>query len=315
MLKLDTEDALSELHTGNVKEHLHLEYKASDAIDKKNDAKKLEMARDVSAFANADGGQIVYGMSETDHEPAGLDDGFDPKAYPEIWFEQVLQQHITPIIEGVRPYHVLLHTGRVAVVIDVPATKADPHQVSDGRYYRRHNYNRLIMEHYEVQQAFRRTTTAEPFVTLSLRNNPTHLVYDSNVETSRDFTVYAHISNRSNQPAMYAQITIGVDADLTVMKKGSYTPAGTRLDERRKYNLFRQQWSSSQRLPIFKEAVFPLVDSDFSVSVHSAYLRGSTHFYLPVEVLSPGFSSLETWYLHCFQHHVKLLPPRPDVEP
>ena len=27
------------------------------------------MARDVSAFANADGGQIIYGMMEQDHEP------------------------------------------------------------------------------------------------------------------------------------------------------------------------------------------------------------------------------------------------------
>ena len=37
-----------------------MEYKASPAIDKGDDAKKLEMARDVAAFANADGGQIVY---------------------------------------------------------------------------------------------------------------------------------------------------------------------------------------------------------------------------------------------------------------
>jgi predicted HTH transcriptional regulator len=56
------------------------------------------MARDVSAFANADGGQLVYGMTERDHEPAGLDQGIEAKLYPEIWFEQVLQQHITPSI-------------------------------------------------------------------------------------------------------------------------------------------------------------------------------------------------------------------------
>ena len=90
MLKLDTKGELEALHNNNVKESLHLEYKASDAIDKKDDRKKLEMARDVSAFANADGGQVVYGMMEKDHEPAGLDQGIDAKTYPEIWFEQVL---------------------------------------------------------------------------------------------------------------------------------------------------------------------------------------------------------------------------------
>src|SRR5438067_2535700 len=123
MLKLGTEKALAALHACDVKESLHLEYKASDAIDKRDDKKKIEIARDVSAFANADGGQIVYGMTEKDHEPAGLDEGIDPKQYPEIWFEQVLQQHITPILSSVRPYHVPLKSGRVAVVIDVPATK------------------------------------------------------------------------------------------------------------------------------------------------------------------------------------------------
>jgi hypothetical protein len=156
MLKLQTKAELEALHTGNVKEGLHLEYKASDAIDKMDDSKKIEMARDVSAFANADGGQIVYGMTEKDHEPAGLDQGLDAKAYPEIWFEQVLQQHITPKIAGIRPRHVSLGKSMVAVVIDVPATEGDPHQVSDGRYYRRHNFNRLIMEHYEIRDAIRR---------------------------------------------------------------------------------------------------------------------------------------------------------------
>jgi Putative DNA-binding domain len=156
MLKLDDKSKLEALHTGNVKEGLHLEYKASDAVDKASDTKKLEMARDVSAFANADGGQLVYGMTENEHEPAGLDQGIDAKLYPEIWFEQVLQQHITPGISGLRPRHVPLGNSMVAVVIDVPATKGDPHQMSDGRYYRRHNFNRLIMEHYEVRDAMRR---------------------------------------------------------------------------------------------------------------------------------------------------------------
>lgn len=100
MLSLKTEAEIEALHADGVRESLHLEYKASGAVDKADNSKKLEMARDVSAFANADGGQIIYGMTEKDHDPTGLDKGLDPKAYPEIWFEQVLQQHITPTHYG-----------------------------------------------------------------------------------------------------------------------------------------------------------------------------------------------------------------------
>ena len=59
-----------------------------------------------------------------DHEPAGLDNGFDPKVYPEIWFEQALQQHITPAIRGLKIRHVPLGEGFVAVVIGMLASAA-----------------------------------------------------------------------------------------------------------------------------------------------------------------------------------------------
>ena len=103
MLSLKTEAELNALHENNVRENLHLEYKASGAVDKKDDKKKLEMARDISAFANSDGGQIVYGMTETDNDPVGLDEGLDPKTYPEIWFEQIVQQHVTRTKAASRP--------------------------------------------------------------------------------------------------------------------------------------------------------------------------------------------------------------------
>jgi hypothetical protein len=64
-------------------------------------------------------------MTETDNDPAGLDEGLDPKTYPEIWFEQIVQQHVTPHIVGLKPHHVPLQSGRIAVVIDVPAPKGD----------------------------------------------------------------------------------------------------------------------------------------------------------------------------------------------
>jgi hypothetical protein len=208
MLILTTEAELTALHHGVVKESLHLEYKASGSLDKRDNRTKIEMARDVSAFANADGGQIVYGMKENkDNEPDGLDAGFDPREYPEIWFEQVLQQYVTPLPTEVKPRHIPLSTGRVAVVIDIPASNGDPHQV-DGRYYRRHNFNRLAMEHYEVRDMFRRST--HPNLTIKfcfdgMKQRET-LRYTPNAEHHAPVGLSPIISNKANEPALYAVV-------------------------------------------------------------------------------------------------------------
>ena len=53
MMRLDTERELIALHSGNVKESLYFEYKASVAVDKKDDTKKLEIDRDISERCRA----------------------------------------------------------------------------------------------------------------------------------------------------------------------------------------------------------------------------------------------------------------------
>ena len=270
MLKLHTKAELEALQTSNVKEGLHLEYKASGAIDKRDDSKKLEMARDVSAFANADGGQVVYGMTEKDHEPAGLDQGVDAKTYPEIWFEQVLQQHIIPTITGLRPRHVPLSKSMVAVVIDVPATKGDPHQVSDGRYYRRHNFNRLIMEHYEIRDAMRRIL--EPALRLEFELFKGDAAY-KNVEfsTFRDVSdaiaLGAFLSNTSNQPSMYTVVSVFLDRRVKIANLNGFERVGETefAPNDRRHNL-RQRIGIPGAYPVFKEMALALGPFYFTVS-------------------------------------------------
>jgi len=270
MLKLDTEAELKALQTNNVKEGLHLEYKASGAIDKKDDSKKLEMARDVSAFANADGGQVVYGMTETDHEPAGLDQGIDVKTYPEIWFEQVLQQHITPSIAGLQPRHVPLGKSTVAVVIDVPATKGDPHQVSDGRYYRRHNFNRLIMEHYEIRDAMRRVL--DPALQLEFELFKGDAAY-KNVEfstyqdVSDPIALGAILSNTSNQPSMYTVVSVFIDRRVKIVKPDGFENVGeTEFAPNDKRHNLRQKIGIPGAYPVFKEMALALGPFFFTIS-------------------------------------------------
>src|SRR5258708_4564798 len=172
MLKLTTKQELDALHTGLIKESLTLEYKASGAFDK-SQQKKEENAKDALAFAKSAGGQIVYGMKENDNLPQGLDGGIDPAQFPGIWFEQVIQQNVSPPIEGLHIHEVPLNdqVSRVAVVVTIPAGQSRvPHQAKDGRYYRRHNFRNQVMEDYEVRDMMRRETTAKPYVEFTFGN-------------------------------------------------------------------------------------------------------------------------------------------------
>lgn len=288
MLKPETKADLNALYTGNIKESISLEYKASPAIDKGDDAKKLEMARDVAAFANADGGQIVYGMREQDHAPAGLDGGVHGKVYPTIWFEQVLQQHITPSIQGLRIRHISLDDQMVAVVIDIPATKSDPHQVSDGKYYRRHNFNKLTMEHYEVRDYFRRSVAPDLCVDFFFDQQATTFTLlcgrnDEQIPTG----ITPLVSNLSNQPALYAAVTLFVDGRLQIAGHGGYDRNFDGVKDGEKVRVFLATFNAPiKSMPIFKEQ--PTMLPNIGLVVPEDQLYTQEAFSIRYEARAPG---------------------------
>lgn len=79
---------LQKLIADGVAESLTLDYKASSSLGK-DSKQRDELCKDVTAFANSAGGQIVYGVEEDKNLPTKLDDGADPSITKE-WIEQVI---------------------------------------------------------------------------------------------------------------------------------------------------------------------------------------------------------------------------------
>jgi hypothetical protein len=203
--------------------------------------------------------------------------------------EQVLQQHVTPLLTAVKPRHVLLSNGRVAVVIDIPASNADPHQV-DGRYYRRHNFNRLMMEHYEVRDMFRRLSNPDLNIEFFFDKMQKHqdLHYESDADESSPIGMTPVISNRSNTPALYAVANIFVDERLKILSTKYEKLAVTKVNGFRTIP-YRLTFYPNESMPIFKEQ--PTLMPALGIVVPISMLYKPNDYIIGFEIRSPGCQS------------------------
>ena len=151
------EARLQDYIANRIEESLNLEFKDAAALEN-TDLKKKEITKDVSSFANSDGGTIVYGIAESSMQPRVAEriSPVNQNTVPKEWLEQVIA-NIRPRISGVVIHPVQLDsaTTDVAYVVEVPASST-AHQAADKRYYKRYNFESVPMEDYEVRLAMSR---------------------------------------------------------------------------------------------------------------------------------------------------------------
>ncbi len=154
-----TLERIGKLISGRVQEDLHLDYKAAGSLDR-SEKKKDEISKDVSAFANADGGIIIYGVSEdsSDSSIPGAIDPVDSMTHTAEWLEQILTSRIQPKIPGLVLTTLEVSAGRAIYVVEVPKGET-AHQASDRRYHKRLGRITEMMWDYEVRDVMNRRST------------------------------------------------------------------------------------------------------------------------------------------------------------
>lgn len=146
---------LKDLITNEVEENLHLDYKSAGALSKE-DKKKTEITKDVSAFANSDGGIIVYGIQEVENKPKSFS-FVDGNKITKEWLENIINI-IQPRINGVDIFPIR-HEGKLEetiYLVKIPKSDDAPHMAKDKKYYKRFNFSSEPMEDYEVKDLFYR---------------------------------------------------------------------------------------------------------------------------------------------------------------
>jgi len=162
--QLDEND-LQRFIAGKIEENLNLEYKSIDLLRKPE-----KLSREISAFANSEGGLLVVGIKEDANArrlPGEIEWDREDKHTRE-WFQDVAVNNIRPLIQGVRIHAIRSTDGAGKIfLVDVPASDNPPH-MSNGKYYFRNNFETLPMEHYQIADLFgkRRRPILTPSLTV-----------------------------------------------------------------------------------------------------------------------------------------------------
>lgn len=141
-----TETDLQNLITNQIPEGTTIEYKATLSLDKPEE--KKEFVRDIAAFANTRGGDVVYGIKEDRDRGIPQELCGVSLANADLMkqrLENLVRDGASPRIYGMQIQLVSLQNDNLAVVIRMPRSFNAPHMVvcgGDYRFYYRTNAGR-----------------------------------------------------------------------------------------------------------------------------------------------------------------------------
>jgi hypothetical protein len=150
------ENDLQALVDNQIPERKTIDYKES--LPGKPDSDRKEFLADISSFANASGGYLIYGMRENNgiaSEVCGLE-SIDADAEI-LRLENIIRDGIKPRIPGVSLRAIHLQTSKDVIIIHIPMSWASPHMVTfknDSKFYSRNSAGKYQLDVSELRAAF-----------------------------------------------------------------------------------------------------------------------------------------------------------------
>jgi len=296
-----TEARLLRMLEEQIRENSELDYKRSAALAR-TDESKNELGKDVSAFANAGGGTLIYGIAEDAkrHVPERLDDGSDPSVITKEWLEDVISSSIRRKVDNVKIHVVQLtgpRQGRVAYVVVIPQSMRAPHMASDHKYYKRHNFKSEPMEEYEVRDVARRGHS--PLLRVHLDLGGIVMPGNEFEGTLPRARLDIVLVNDGREPASAARVELAIDARAIVVgwpepwrdvRARTQTGPGGLLAARE----YTFNWVGPDAFPVFEGAPAHVV----RLTVEPMLSAGGGPFLVWWRVLSPRAPQSEglSWF-------------------
>ncbi len=167
-----------------ISENINLEYKREVHLKKPND--KKELCKDVSAFSNSQGGQIIIGLEEVEDKkngsiPGKLNPIFDLSIKEDI--QKILLDGIKPLLDF-RILSVKASSEGEYIIIEIPKSLRGLHMVTLGglnKYYKRYDFESRPMNPYEIEDSYKQYLLVEKNIEqrLDLLDDESQNIYPS----------------------------------------------------------------------------------------------------------------------------------------
>lgn len=158
-MKYSSVENLQSLIDNEIEESTELEYKSSFATE--NPKWKEELAKDVSAMANANGGTIIYGIREKEgNNGRAIPNELLPIPYTKMSkdkLSQLLSSNIQPVIDNVEITVIPNDDNSGFFVVQVPQSNTAHQNKLNHQYFKRRNATIVAMEDYEIRDVMNRS--------------------------------------------------------------------------------------------------------------------------------------------------------------
>lgn len=157
-----TEEDLRSLISALVAEQRTLDYKRD--LPGNTEGDKVELRADISSFANAAGGHLIFGMEAKKGIPIALSGVETDDADSQILrLEAIAREGIKPRVLGLATRAVNLASGRKVIIMRIPRSWEAPHMMVNasqwGRFYSRNSAGKYLLDIGEVRSVFIRSQT------------------------------------------------------------------------------------------------------------------------------------------------------------
>lgn len=256
-----TEADILNLIDVRAEESVNIEFKSAGSLVKE-DKKTIEIGKDVSAFANSDGGIIIYGLLEKDNVAESLS-FIDGNVITKEWLESIINGKISRPISGIKIYPIRFEgkIEKTVYIVKVPASPLAPHINYDRKYYKRSNFSAEPMQEYEVRNLYGRLNMTE----LELEDFKIESPYGSlsaQALVDLHFNIKFQIRNISNQIEHSYKLELHIPKELIDVRKNKINDYYLRDED--DYAIF----SFPNKSPIFQNELTTCVILIFDIDRH-----------------------------------------------